>query len=173
MVTDSAGHPQIAYGNVEYKNASLRYARWDGRSWHVEILEGEEGPAMMYSVATVMGPGDIPHIVYNDVTRGLVKYATKKKGKWEIQIVDSVKKMGYPDRNGIALDPDGNPYLSYYDAGAGILKLAHMKDQKWVVEVVDKQFNGFNSSLQLYDNTIWLTYADSTGETLMFAHRPL
>ena len=38
MAMDSHGYPEIAIGNVEYQNVSLRYARWDGQTWNVEIL---------------------------------------------------------------------------------------------------------------------------------------
>lgn len=171
---DSAGNPEIAYGNVEYKNASLRFARWNGHAWDIEILEGAGRPGTsMWSVGLLVDKADLPHIAYTDVANRLVKYAVKKNGRWDVQVVDSLAKVGYPDRNGIATDSQGNIYISYYDAGAGVLKLAHMKDHKWASEVVDQNFNGFTSCLRIYGDTIWITYSDDTGEELRIARRSL
>ena len=159
---------------MEYKNASLRYARWNGHSWDVEVLEGAGRPGTsMWSVSMVLDKADAPHIVYTDAVNGLVKYATRKAGKWDLQIVDSLANVGYPDRNGIALDEEGHPYISYFDPGRGLLKLAHLKDNKWVTEVVDRNSAGFTSSLQIDHRNIWLTYLDGTGQRLKFARRSL
>jgi hypothetical protein len=166
MATDSAGRLQIAYGNVEYMNRSLRYARWNGRSWETEVLETG---ASMWSVAMVLDKTDVPHVAYTDAGKGLIKYATKRNGKWEFQAVDSIAKVAYPDRNGIALDDHGNPYISYYDAGYGVLKVAHRKGNQWLVEVVDRDFAGLNSSLQIFQGIIWITYADESSGRLKFA----
>jgi hypothetical protein len=172
IAMDSMGHPQIAYGNVEYKNASLRYARWNGRSWEIEVLEGAGKPGTsMWSVAMVLDKADQPHIAYTDVANRLVKYATKKGGRWDLQAVDSLSRVSYPDRNGIALDDKGDPYISYYDAAQGLLKVAHQENQRWVTEVVDRSFAGLNSSLQIAHGRIWITYADESGERLKFALR--
>jgi hypothetical protein len=170
IATDSHGYQQIAYGNVEYKNASLRYARWNGKSWDVEVLEGAGKPGTsMWSVAMVLDKADVPHIAYTDAINGLVKYATKRNGAWELQIVDQLSNVAYPDRNGIALDEQGKPYISYFDGGAGLLKVAHVVNDKWVTEVVDR-YSGFTSSLQIRQGRIWLTYSDANGR-LKFARR--
>jgi hypothetical protein len=174
VASDSAGNPHIAYGNVKYENASLRYASWDGHSWRTEILEGAGKPGTsMWSVSLLMDKNDQPHIAYTDVINRLIKYATRSSGSWTTEVVDSLAKEGYPDRNGIALDEQGNPYVSYYDAGAGLLKVAHRKAGKWIVEVVDQNFAGYTSSLQIHTGTIYLTYEDENGRSLKFAHRPI
>jgi hypothetical protein len=167
MAIDSAGRLQIAYGNVEYMNLSLRYARWSGSAWQPEILESTGDS--MWSVAMILDKDDVPHIAYSNLQKKLVKYATKQNGKWVFQVVDGISKVAYPDRNGIALDAQGNPYISYYDAGEGVLKVAYRKGDKWVHEIVDQDFAGLNSSLQIYDTTIWITYADEAGGRLKFA----
>jgi hypothetical protein len=158
---------------VKAENASLRYAKWNGRSWDIEILEGAAAPFYVYSVSLILDKDDIPHITYTDVTNRLVKYAVKRNGGWQIQTVDALMEVAYPDRNGIAIDPKGQPYISYYDAGPGLLKLAHRRDQKWLSTVVDQNFAGFTSSLQIDHDEIWLTYADETGGGLKCARGPL
>jgi hypothetical protein len=171
IAVDSTGHPHIAYATVNYENASLRYAYWNGESWKTQILEGEEGPAPSYSVSMVLDKGDNPHITYTDLVHRLVKYATRKDGHWKMEAVDSLAKAGYPDRNAIALDDQGNPYISYYDAGAGVLKMAHRQGQKWAAELVDR--GGLQSSLQIDHGAIWVTFGDEAGDRLKFARRPL
>jgi hypothetical protein len=174
MAADSKGNPQIAYGNAEYMNGSLRYGQWDGHSWNFEVLEGKGVPGNgMWSVAMALDADNIPHIAYTDVKNRVLKYATKKEGKWDFEAVDALAGVAYPDRNGIALDDRGNVYISYYDSGAGLLKIAYQKDRKWVAEVVDQNFAGFTSSLQISQGDIWLTYASETGQQLKVARRPV
>jgi hypothetical protein len=174
IAVDSKGRPHIAYGNVQYENASMRYAHWNGASWEDEILEGEGKPgSSSWSVAMVLGKDDNPHITYTDIPHLLVKYATKKDGKWKIEAVGSLAREGYPDRNGIALDDRGNVYISYFDAGTGSLKVAHRQDQKWVAEIVDHGSLGFQSSLRIDHGVIWVTYSNVIGNVLKVAHRPL
>jgi hypothetical protein len=174
MVPDSKGNPRIAYANVLYESASLRYAWWNGSEWIVEILEGKGVPGTsIYSVGMVLGADDTPHIAYTDVKNKTVKYATKRNGKWELEVVDLVAGVAYPDRNGIAVDEEGNVYISYYDSVRGVLKVAHRKDRKWVVEVVDQHFCGFTSSIQISQGEIWVTYASQDGQQLKVARRPV
>jgi hypothetical protein len=173
IATATSGLPQIAYANVKAENAGLRYAAWNGKSWAVTVLEGATEPHPVYSVAMALDKNDEPRIVYTDLTTNVVKYAAMEKGKWQIQPVDSVVEAAYPDRNGIALDEEGNPYLSYYDAGAGVLKVAYKLNGKWVTETVDQNSNGFTSSLQIGQGSIWMTYSDASGRSLQFAYREL
>jgi hypothetical protein len=170
LAIDSKGNPEVAYGDVEYQNASLRYARWNGRSWDIDILEGAGQPGTnMWSVSLCLDKSDVPHIAYTDVRKGLIKYATKKDGKWVLTPVASVSEVGYPDRNGLALDEEGKPHISYYDGGTGVLRVAQFVGGKWVSETVDQDFSGFTSCLQIYDGWLWLTYSDADGSQLNVA----
>lgn len=171
-VADSKGFPHVAYANVKSENAGLRYAWWDGETWHVEVLEGAASPTGIYSVSIALDKQDVPHIVYTDIVNRLVKYATRRSGKWELHVVDTLRQYSYPDRNGIALDPEGNPYITYYDSGIGVLKMAHREGGKWVAEIVDENFSGFTSSIQIVGDSIWVTYADENTHGLKCARRP-
>jgi hypothetical protein len=174
ITRDSTGGLHLAYANVKAEYAGLRYARWNGTTWETKVLEGVNAPFGVYSVAIAVDKADKPHIVYTDVLNRLVKYATIQNGAWQLQVVDAILQVAYPDRNGIAIDNNGNPYVSYYDGGRGLLKVASRKDQTtWVREIVDQNFSGFNSSLQIHDGTIWLTYADESGHRLKCARRSL
>lgn len=174
IATDSSGHSQVAYANVKYEDASLRFARWDGHSWRSEFIEGEGKPGTsMWAVSLLLDHADQPHIAYNDVENRTVKYATRENGKWKTEIVATLAHEGYPDRYGVALDDKGNPYISFYDEGAGALKVAHRTAGKWVSEVVDENFSGFTSSLQIHGGDLWVTYEDEAAKTLKCARRPL
>jgi hypothetical protein len=174
IATDSSGNAHIAYGNVKFENASLRYASWNGRSWQTEIADGAGKPGTSrWSVSLALDKANDPHIVCVDVENRVVLYATKKNGDWTVETVDSLVRVAYPDRFGIALDDDGTPYLSYYDAGPGVLKVAWKKDGKWIREVVDENFAGYTSSLQIHNGTIWVTYEDEGARTLKCARRSL
>jgi hypothetical protein len=172
IAVDSKGNPHIAYANVKYETAGLRYASWDGRAWNTQLIEGTTKPTPVYSVALVLDKDDNPHIAYSDVENGLLKYATRSKGAWQLQTIDS-QGAGYPDRNGIALDSQGNPYLSYYDQKEGRLEIAFRKNGKWMREVVEHSFAGFTSSVAVAGDTLWVSYADSAQQSLKVAHRPL
>jgi hypothetical protein len=173
IATSASGLPQIAYANVRAEHAGLRYAELNGKMWAVTVIEGTTEPHPVYSVAMAVDKNGGPRIVYTDLTTNAVKYAAKEKGKWQIQLVDSVVEVGYPDRNGIALDDEGNPYLSYFDVGAGVLKVAYQVNGRWVTETVDQNSNGFNSSLQIRQGYLWITYSDASGSSLRFASREL
>lgn len=172
--SDSSGNPHIAYANVRDENASLRYARWNGNSWNVELLEGG-GPSNfpVFSAKIIVDRHDNPHITYTDLRNRRIKYATRRNGKWSLSVVDHITREAYPDRNGIALDDNGNPYISYYDAGLGVLKLVRRENTAWIAEVVDDSGAGFTSSIQIARGTVYLTYYDSSTNSLKVARRPL
>jgi hypothetical protein len=173
IAVDSAGHPHLAYANVKAETSGLRYAQWDGQSWKNEVLEGQGGPYPIYSVALALDRNDTPHITYMDLTQRVAKYATRRDGKWQLHAVASFSREAYPDRNGITVDDNGNPYFTYYDASLGVLKLAYKTDNQWITEVVDRDFAGFTSSVEINNDTIWITYADESGARLKCARKPL
>ena len=173
MVSGPNGEMHLAYANVSANTVSMRYARWDGKSWNLEVVEGlaeTNGQAVGYSTAITLDKEGNPHIVYFNISSPQVRYAVRKNGHWQVQVVDTISKTGYPDRNSIALDEDGTPYISYYDAGRGVLKVAHREAQKWVVETVDSNFSGFTSSLQISGGVLWVSYADESGGGVKVAH---
>lgn len=175
IAVDSKDMPHIAYANVKAETSGLRYVSWDGKVWNREIIEGAEGPTPVYAVNLVLDSHDNPHIVYSDVARRLLKYATRVNKQWRIEIIDAIYGPGYPDRYGVALDGQGNPYLSYYDEKLGVFKVASRSNGKWMIETVDRNFAGFTSSIGVDRNTgtLWVSYADDNEGSLKVAHRPL
>jgi hypothetical protein len=176
MATGPDGRIHLAYANVGAANAGMRYAYWDGATWHLEVVEGmdqTQGHYVGYSTCLAVDEAGDPHITYMDTSSPHVKYAVRNSGRWRVETVDSLARTGYPDRNSIALDEEGNPYLGYYDAGRGLLKVAHRESGKWLIETVDGNGAGFTSSLQIGGGTLWISYADDGSGGLKVAHRAL
>src|SRR6202041_2695764 len=113
MAIDLQGRIHLAYANVSANTAGLRYASWDGKAWHAEIVEGQaqnHGESVGYSVVIAADHEGNPHIAYMNESSPALKYAVRSKDHWEIQTVDRVTAVGYPDRNSIALDDEGRAY---------------------------------------------------------------
>lgn len=176
LASNAGRNLQVAYANVHYETQSVRYARWNGKSWDVQIVENApENPdgITFFSVRAVIDEAGNPHIAYTDRSKRCVKYATLRDGKWHREVVDSIVREAYPDRNGIALSPDGTPYLSYYDAQRGVLKVAHREDAKWLVEEVDGNFSGYTSAIQVTGEEVIVVYYDQASDSLKCARRPV
>lgn len=167
---------QVAYANVHYETQSVRYARWNGKSWDTQIVEDTPvNPVSIayFSVKLVIDSAGTPHIAYTDTINRWIKYATLHDGKWQREVVDSIAREAYPDRNGIALGRDGTPYLSYYDAKRGVLKVAHRENTKWVTEEVDGNFSGFTSAIEVTGDEVIVVYYDESSDSLKCARRPV
>jgi hypothetical protein len=178
MASDQHGWIHLAYANVGAMTAGMRYAVFNGETWKKEIVEGlrdnnNNGTYVGTAANIALDKEGNPHISYSNDTVGIVKYATRKNGKWFIEAVDKVSRVGYPDRNGVTLDENGRVYLSYYDSGRGEVKIAYKYGDKWLGETVDGNGAGFNSSVQVRNGVIWVSYADEPNHAIKVAHASL
>ncbi len=176
MVADRQGHLHLAYANVSAATGGMRYAFWNGRSWNLEILEGEKennGHGVGWSCNIALDKDANPHLTYDDESERLVKYAVRQGGRWRIQVIARLAGVAYPDRNSIAIGDDGRPYVGYFDAGKGTLQVAHPEGQKWVTETVDAEGSGYTSSMQIDGDVIWISYAGPENGGLKVARRDL
>jgi hypothetical protein len=176
MDIDASGHIHLAYANVSANTAGLRYAFWNGEVWKAEIVDGLEqnkGESVGYSANVVVDKDGNPHIAYMNESTSQLKYAVRRNNMWQTQTVDQLAGVGYPDRNSIAIDEDGHVHIGYYDAGRGLLKIAHQDGAKWTIETVARGASGATSSLQISNETIWVSYADESNAGITVARRPL
>ncbi len=176
MAIDPLGHMHISYANVGAVAAGARYAYWDGRNWKTEIVDGmaeNNGLMVGFSSCIALDRNNDPHISYVNEAQPALKYAVRKNGHWQVQVITRMVGVGYPDRNSIALDEDGRPYISYYDPGRGTLYLTHPENKGWVIETVEAGGVGFNSSLQIVDGEVWISYADQTNSAIKVARMDL
>lgn len=175
IAADSDSNLHLAYANVSAGTAGMRYAFWDGKGWKLDVVDGaaqNKGDTVGYSACLALDRDGDPHLTYMNMTHPGIKYAARKNGRWQVQTIEALAATGYPDRNSIALDGEDRPYLSYYDAGRGELKVAHRNDGKWSIEIVDSGGAGFNSSLQVEDGVIYISYA-AASSGLKVARRPI
>jgi hypothetical protein len=163
LAVDARGFLHLAYANVNAGTAGMRYGLWDGSSWKLEVVDAYEQVHAYVGQGAyiVLDKAGDPHISYLNVSYPSVRYAVRKDGHWTIQVVDRMERAGYPDRNALALDNQDRPYLAYYDAGLGLLRFAHREGTNWLAETVDGNGSGYTSSLQVDNDTVWISYADT------------
>ena len=176
LAADAQGRIHLAYANMNAGTAGVRYSVFDGNSWSApELVEDYRVSREYFGWGlneTVDSSGD-PHLVYFNYSHSAVKYAKRKNGRWQTEVVEELGGVGYPDRNSIALDGQGRPFISYFDAKRGELHLAHREGEKWVVETVDRNGAGYTSSVQVSQDTVWISYMDEPNSALKVAHAPL
>jgi hypothetical protein len=130
LALDSQGRPHIGYlGEFRY----LKYARFDGTQWHIEIVEiVEETPE---APSLVLDSQDRPHISYYEVETGTLKYARFDGTQWHIETVEGAGVVR-ADLS-LALDSRDRPHISYPAYGTADLKYARFDGTRWRVETVD------------------------------------
>ena len=70
---DSTDNPQIAYSKVN--GNTLRYAMYDGSSWHTENVGAQVGGDKK-GLQLALSAADVPHLCYYDQNLNQLGYAT-------------------------------------------------------------------------------------------------
>ena len=160
MATDSMGNPQIAYANSEYLNLSLRYARWNGHSWAIEILEGKGVSSTSNRGAIEIGQAE---------SRSDLCFTAGQCG------ANSPQKEVAPRSVAMVLGKDDIPHIAYADANNRILKYATKRNGNWELEAVDSlagvgypDRNGIALDRQ---GNVYISYYDSGRGSLKVAHQ--
>ena len=68
----------ILISYYDYTNTNLKYAYYDGSSWHIETVDSY-GDVGMFTSSIALDSNDHPHISYYDVSWGNLKYARMDK----------------------------------------------------------------------------------------------
>ncbi|MFQ5884561.1 MAG: PKD domain-containing protein, partial [Thermoplasmata archaeon] len=106
IVLDSYDYPHISY--YDRKNESLKYTRWDGSAWNIEIVDAGSG-----ATSIELDSHGNPHISYSNYTSQAIKYAKWNGSAWEIEIVNSSSHLlRYAS---MELDSNDNPHIGYYE----------------------------------------------------------
>ena len=122
LVLDSQDRPHIANFERDERSAGyLKYAFWDGSTWHMESVDRMENMNIAFigarrSMALALDDQDRPHIAYSN--RATVKYIRKVDGAWE-----EAQTVAAPTAGGLelgqlvslALGPDGQPHLTFFE----------------------------------------------------------
>ncbi|MGQ9454477.1 MAG: proprotein convertase P-domain-containing protein [Armatimonadota bacterium] len=178
IALDANGNPRISYYYyVNDTHGVLRYAYYDGYSWHVENVDGNSPGSVddnvgRYTSLKIDSQGN-PHISYYDVTNGDLLYAVWRSGAWRITIVDGAS--GPSDNVGqytsLALYND-LPRIAYYDVINRDLKYAFYDGSQWIIVTVDSAGDvGMFASLALDPATGYprIAYYDATNRDLKYA----
>ncbi|RLC72580.1 MAG: hypothetical protein DRI26_02670, partial [Chloroflexi bacterium] len=134
LAIDSVNRPHIAY----YGGSSLlKYAHFDGNSWHIETVDATGASGWFCSLA--LDRWNRPHIAYRDINMGNLKYAWYDGNKWHIETVDaSGLVISFPS---LDIDKAGYPHIAYvahtsYEVRGEIVKYAWYDGTNWYIETV-------------------------------------
>ena len=149
IAIDVNGYPHISYyDGTDPVNCKLKYARWTGSAWAIEIVDSPLGACYNAGTSIVLDSGNLPHIAYSDYAGATVKYAGWTGSAWDI------KSLGANGHNpSLALDNNGIPRISFSGA-TGSLAYArwHPSPGIWLIEIVDS--SGGYTSLALDSNNV-------------------
>lgn len=101
IALDDSNNPHISYMDGIYYD--LRYAKWNGTGWEIEIVDSNGIVGWFTSIA--LDSNNYPHISYN---AGNIKYAYWNGTAWRIQTIDF--NGGWTS---LALNSQGHPHISY------------------------------------------------------------
>ena len=163
----------ISYYDSTVGHQSLKYAEYDGYSWHLSTVDPNTYAGYYPSIA--MDYNGNPHISYWDGANTYLKHAYLNNGTWNIETVDTAGNVG--QYSSIAIAPDNNPRISYYDTTNGDLKYAEYDGIGWNMQVAHGGSSdvGQYSSLAIIPDTSSyypsVSYIDATNSTLMHAYK--
>ncbi|MEZ4638722.1 MAG: hypothetical protein R2873_27560 [Caldilineaceae bacterium] len=87
-LAEIGGQPAISYRDGG--RLHLKYARYDGANWQIEVVDAAGNVGLHTSLAEIRGQ---PAISYYDATNGNLKYARYDGASWQIEAVDTVRGM--------------------------------------------------------------------------------
>jgi hypothetical protein len=144
---DAAKRPRISY--YDSTQGDLRYARYDGSKWRVEVVDGTGDTGLNPSLA-LDGSGD-PHVAYYDRTNGSLRYARRGKNKWTFETVDNAGDVG--KQPALVLDNAGTAHVLYNDVGKGRLKYATRAGGSWQVTPLSFAVEGHTGAALALDSS--------------------
>jgi hypothetical protein len=145
LAYDPSGNPSVAYLDDTDGNGwgdALAFARWNGVSWDVEIVEvssfgGSGGIDLAYDPAD--GNPSLSYFTYDNSmwATGTLKFAHRTGSGWTIQAITN--RVFTNSETSLAYDPvDGFPSISFakFPRGGSALKLAEWNGASWDVRIV-------------------------------------
>jgi len=167
IAVDSFDRPRISYSEGTFGEGELRYACYDGTTWHITRVDVVDRVGGYSSI--VLDSAERPHISYRDGTNHNLKYAWYDGTDWHMETVDATANVG--EWTSIAVDSEGHPHISYYDSTNRNLKYAHHNGAKWVVTTADADGNvGDYTSIALdAGGSLHIAYRRSTDTSLRYA----
>lgn len=162
VALDSNDNPHISY--FDNNNISLKYAKWNGSEWSLEVVNLDGGAYTSIAVDS----HDDPHISFYNYSIGIrsdLAYAKRTEGVWEVETVD-LSRVG--PWNSIGIDSYNDPHISYLngsDPDNYVLKYAKKVGDSWNIESVDLDNAGMYTSIAVDKNDDpHISYADRNGD---------
>jgi len=174
---DSNGYAHISY--YDETTTDLRYSFYNGTGWVKQTVDSVGNTGYFNSIS-IDSSGYI-HVSYYDSSNGDLKYAFYNGTGWTKQTVDSSASESIGKYTSIMVDSNGRPYISYVaevDSGTSYnLNLAYFNGTGWEIQVVATNIyteGGYprESSLALYNDYVYITYANSSGDLSIITNAP-
>ncbi|MCK5358782.1 MAG: hypothetical protein KAJ48_10335, partial [Elusimicrobiales bacterium] len=110
--------------NVVYRRRDdLKYAKWNGVSWILSLIEGNKN---IYNPSIAIDAQGNSHIAYYDNSWDVTKYAKWNGTSWSTSTITGDTEVGH--YLSIAVDGADNPHIAY---GEGPLKYAKYNGISW------------------------------------------
>ena len=167
---DAQGMVHATYDS--FLKGQLKYALWNGKEWHVSIVDPSGGGGMGNSVL-VNRDGEA-QVSYEHDDKLL--YAWQTPTSWKIETVNQISTnggwLGFRSRQ--ALDPQGNPHIVYEDGGA--VEHAFWDGSGWKIQLVSArglESNRFCDIAIDSEGTIYIAFRDANdGSVKVVVGRP-
>jgi hypothetical protein len=131
IALDSQNRPHISYH--DYASGALKYARFNGSTWDVEIVDSVGNYGGGTSIA--LDSSGYAHISYYDEPNVRLKYAYWTGSAWHIEAVSGAGTNGRD--SSLALDSNGYPHICWSGGGAYHLMYARWTGSAWVTTDID------------------------------------
>jgi hypothetical protein len=128
---DCEDSPHIGYCDIE--NGNLKYARWLGSHWEIELVDATGDVGRYVSLA--IDHTDQPLLSYYDASNENLRLARKENGGWEMVVIDEIGAVG--KFSSLAVDDSGFAHVSYLDESSEVLKYAHQASSGWDIDTID------------------------------------
>lgn len=170
LAFDNNNIPHIAY--YDLSNGDLKYASLDMTReqlpWQLEVADngvlGEFEFDVGSQTSIAVDPFGQPHICYQDVSHGALKYAAKINGEWQVYFVDD-RDLGEQTSCSLALDTNAVAHISYHNSIANSINQAivnlNEEELSIFISVVDSGEFGPYTSIAMRDNRPVIAYHDA------------
>ncbi|TET90778.1 MAG: hypothetical protein E3J35_04970, partial [Methanomassiliicoccales archaeon] len=152
LALDRNDNPHIGY--YDWTNDGLKYAKWNGTAWNIEIVDKHGG---RWANSITLDKRGYPHIsYYNNYANDEIRYAKWNGSAW---IVDSVDSNGFGPS--LVLDGNGTPHITYKVGNPDEdLRYARWNGTAWNIETVDSigSVGGYSSLALGRNDSLHISY---------------
>lgn len=172
MALDSQDRPHISFYSWISGDNYLRYARWTGSAWDIDLIDGFADMSG-YNTSIAIDRSDRPHISYHRYNSGdYMAYAYYTGDQWKIGQVAHIASGTTYAFTSLALDPYDTPRIVYFDTWPDrIVYTGWGGAGPWFpITLATSAQAGYGSSIRLdADGRPHISYVN-TEEELKYAH---